>query len=89
MAAPESERIVREDRRWRFLHKPQCEGNATALGTAGKRWKFRRNLVIYIATKGGMTQRFMADVFDLPHSRIAAIVKEFKEKYEKKPTPRE
>lgn len=30
------------------------------------------------------SQRLLADVFDLPHSRIAAIVKEFKARYSAK-----
>jgi hypothetical protein len=49
--------------------------------SVGRRWKFRRNLVIYIANRNGASQRLLADVFDLPHSRIAAIVKEFRTKY--------
>ncbi len=49
--------------------------------TVGRRWKFRRNLVIFIASQNGASQRLLADVFDLPHSRIAAIVKEFRTKY--------
>lgn len=45
---------------------------------AGRRWRFRRNLVIYLAhRRNGLSQRLLADVFDLPRSRIAAIVKEF------------
>jgi hypothetical protein len=49
--------------------------------TVGRRWKFRRNLVIFIASRNGASQRLLADVFDLPHSRIAAIIKEFRTKY--------
>jgi hypothetical protein len=49
--------------------------------TVGRRWKFRRNLVIFIASQNGASQRLLADVFDLPHSRIAAIIKEFRTKY--------
>lgn len=49
--------------------------------TVGRRWKFRRNLVIFIASRNGVSQRLLADVFDLPHSRIAAIIKEFRTKY--------
>ena len=45
--------------------------------SAGKRWRFRRNAVIYVAHRNGLSQRLLADVFDLPRSRIAAIVKEF------------
>jgi len=45
----------------------------------GKRWRFRRNLVIYVAYRQGLSQRLLADVFDLPRSRIADIVREFRE----------
>jgi uncharacterized protein YcaQ len=45
--------------------------------TPGQRWRFRRNLVIAHAAKSGVfSQRFLADVFDLPRSRIAAIIAE-------------
>ena len=53
-----------------------------ANASVGRRWKFRRNLVICIANRNGVSQRLLADVFDLPHSRIAAIIKEFRSKYE-------
>jgi hypothetical protein len=49
--------------------------------SVGRRWRFRRNLVIYIASQNGASHRLLADVFDLPHSRIAAIIKEFRLKY--------
>lgn len=49
--------------------------------TSGRAWKFRRNLVIVIAYNAGVSQRVLADVFDLPHSRIAAIVKEFRGRF--------
>ena len=49
--------------------------------SVGKRWRFRRNLVIYVAHQKGLSQRLLADVFDLPRSTIAGIVKEFA-KYE-------
>ena len=49
--------------------------------TVGQRWKLRRNLVIYIASQHGASQRLLADVFDLPHSRIAAILKELRQQY--------
>ncbi len=49
--------------------------------SVGRRWKFRRNLVIFVASQNGVSQRLLADVFDLPHSRIAAIIKEFRTKY--------
>lgn len=44
--------------------------------TVGMRWRFRRNLVIYVAFKNGFSQRALSDVFDLPRSRIASIIKE-------------
>ncbi len=44
--------------------------------TVGKRWRFRRNLVIYVAFKNGFSQRVLSDVFDLPRSRIGSIIKE-------------
>ena len=42
--------------------------------TAGQKRRFRRNLVIAIAHRGGVSQRLLAEVFDLPRSRIGAIV---------------
>ena len=47
--------------------------------SVGKRWRFRRNVVIYVAHRNGISQRVLADVFDLPRSRIATIVKEYSE----------
>lgn len=47
--------------------------------SVGKRWRFRRNLVIYVAHRQGLSQRLLADVFDLPRSRIADIVREFRD----------
>jgi len=46
--------------------------------SAGKRWRFRRNLVIYVAHRHGLSQRLLADVFDLPRSRVAAIIQELR-----------
>ena len=43
--------------------------------TPGQRWRSRRNLLIADAHRnGGYSQRFLADVFDLPRSSIGAIV---------------
>ena len=57
----------------RLPNPPPLPPNASA----GKRWRFRRNLVIYLSNRRlGFSQRFLADVFDLPRSRIAAIVGE-------------
>lgn len=48
----------------------------------GRKWRFRRDLVIYLAhRRNGLSQRLLADVFDLPRSRIGAIVKGF-ERYD-------
>ena len=49
-----------------------------ANASAGKRWRFRRNVVIYVAHRNGLSQRLLADVFDLPRSRIAEILREFR-----------
>ena len=46
--------------------------------SVGKRWRFRRNAVIYVAHRGGLSQRLLADVFDLPRSRIADIIRDFR-----------
>ena len=43
----------------------------------GRRWRFRRDLVIYVSSQSGVSQRMLAEVFDLPRSRIAAIIKGF------------
>lgn len=45
--------------------------------SVGARWRFRRNLAIYVAHRGGISQRILADVFDLPRSRISSIIKDF------------
>jgi hypothetical protein len=45
--------------------------------SAGRRWRFRRDLTIYVAHRAGLSQRHLAEVFDLPRSRIAAILKDF------------
>jgi hypothetical protein len=41
-----------------------------------QRWRFRRNLVIYFLHKQGLTQRFIGDVFDMPHSTIGLVIRE-------------
>lgn len=51
------------------------------LMTPGQRWRLRRDMVIYLAFIQGASHRMLADVFDLPHSRISAIVKNMKLKY--------
>lgn len=42
--------------------------------TPGQRHRARRNVVIAIAHRAGCSQRMLADVFDLPRSRIWEIV---------------
>jgi transposase len=44
--------------------------------TPGQRWRYRRNRLIYLAHRQGLSQRFIADVFDLPRSRVGEIIKE-------------
>lgn len=73
------------------LRRPSTIAEPTALpklaplaanASPGRRWRFRRDLVIYLAHRhNGLSQRFLADVFDLPRSRIAAIIQGF-QKYE-------
>jgi hypothetical protein len=41
-----------------------------------RRWRFRRDVVIFVAYANGIPQRELADVFDLPQSRISAIVRQ-------------
>jgi hypothetical protein len=43
----------------------------------GQRWRFRRNVVIYVAARGGLPHQYLSDVFDLARSRISTIVKKF------------
>jgi hypothetical protein len=52
---------------------PPLPSNASVI----KRWKFRRNLVIFVAHRGGLSQPVLADVFDMPKSTVAAIIKGF------------
>ena len=70
-------------RRSRMSASPEDQPGKRA--SVGQRWKFRRNLVIFIANQHGVSQRMLADVFDLPHSRIAAILKELRHKYGQPP----
>jgi hypothetical protein len=43
--------------------------------TVAQEWRFRRNLCIYAGHLQGFSQRMLADVFDLPRSRVAEILK--------------
>ncbi len=67
----------------RILDVPTLPTPATLPPNAsvGKRWRFRRDLVIYISSRNRVPQRWLAEVFDLPHSRIASIVKNFDARY--------
>lgn len=42
--------------------------------TPGQRWRARRNLVIAVAHRAGLSQRLLADVFGLPRSTIHVVV---------------
>ena len=44
--------------------------------TVGQKWRFRRNLIIALAHEHGASQRLLADVFDLPRSHIAQIIRQ-------------
>ena len=45
--------------------------------TPGQKWRWRRDLILYLAHERiGISQRVLADVFDLPRSRVATIVLE-------------
>jgi hypothetical protein len=46
-----------------------------------QRWRLRRDVVIFIAWSHGASMRILADVFDLPHSRISIICKAIRERY--------
>jgi hypothetical protein len=48
--------------------------------TEGQRKRFLRNQLILMGTLAGFSQRQLARVFDVPHSRIAAIIEEMREK---------
>lgn len=49
------------------------------LKTPAQRWRFRRDVVIYVAHQAGISQRVLADVFDLPRSRIAVVIAQIAE----------
>jgi hypothetical protein len=61
----------REDTRSTLIHP--LSPNASV----GQRWRFRRDVVIYVASRSGISQRSLAEVFDLGRSRIAKILEEF------------
>ena len=49
--------------------------------TIAQRWRFRRDLTMFLAHRAGLSQRILADVFDLPRSRVSVILKEWGEKF--------
>ena len=55
-------------------------------GCAAKRWRFRQSRVIFVAHSHGVSQRQLADVFDLPQSRISAIVRGIIQQMDSDPT---
>lgn len=59
---------------YRMPRVPPVPPNATV----GQRWRFRRNLIIYVANRSGVSQRMLAEVFDLPRSRIGEIVQDLR-----------
>jgi uncharacterized protein (DUF433 family) len=46
------------------------------IASAGQRWRFRRNVVIYVAHQGGLSDRLLADVFDLTTEQVQTILAE-------------
>jgi hypothetical protein len=44
--------------------------------TVTQRWRFRRNVVIFVAHRNGVSQRALADVFGMARSRVQAILAE-------------
>ena len=71
------------DRRGRDVRVPGPDGRPLSVG---QRWKLRRNGVIWVCLGAGVTQRILADVFDLPHSRVAAIAKEYRLHPDRRPS---
>lgn len=57
--------------------KPIPSSSTVSLRTDGQKWRFKRNVCIVAAYRQGISQRTLAQVFDLPRSRIAAIIREF------------
>lgn len=60
-----------------WVKKPRPRRRST-----GQRWRDKRDRVIYLTATHGASQRLLADVFDLSRSRIAAILKAMRLKYE-------
>jgi hypothetical protein len=43
--------------------------------TFGRRWKLRRDVLIFVAAEAGFSHRWIADVFDLSRARVRQIVR--------------
>ena len=56
--------------------------------TVRQRWQFRRNLVIAVAHREGFSQRVLAEVFDLPRSRIQSILREVEQLVDDRSQPK-
>ena len=70
-----SQQIPRTCKEFPVRSTPLLPPNASA----GKRWRFRRNMVIFVAHRNGLSQRLLADVFDLPRSSVAEVIRTFGE----------
>jgi transposase len=44
--------------------------------TVGERWRLRRDLAVCLAHRGGLSQRAIADVFDVAQSTVHQILRE-------------
>lgn len=51
----------------------------TSKMTPGQKQKFLRNLGIVAGARAGVSQRELAQIYDLPHSRVAVIIAEFRQ----------
>lgn len=61
--------------KWKVVDCANCLAKKVKVSVS-KTWRDKRDSVIRLVCKHGVSQRFAADVFDLPHSRISQIVKE-------------
>lgn len=57
---------------------PSC-GDPKTDDSPARRWRFRRDAAILILHLHGLSSRFIADVFDLPRSRVEEIVRGMRE----------
>ena len=54
------------------LPRPMLPENASV----SRRWKFRRNLVIFVASRNGVSQRLLADVFDRYYATVPVMTRD-------------